>query len=39
MPLYQDLAPNSVFALSIEMLLDGIVAQAAQHLPSAANPA
>ncbi len=31
MPLYQDLAPNAVFALSIEMLLDGIVAQAAQH--------
>ncbi|WP_108003792.1 TetR/AcrR family transcriptional regulator [Mycoplana dimorpha] len=31
MPLYQDLAPNSVFALSIEMLLDGIVALAAQH--------
>lgn len=29
-PLYQDLAPNAVFATSVEMLLDGIVMRAAQ---------
>lgn len=31
MPLYRDLAPDRVFALGVEMLLDGIAARAARH--------